>query len=106
FGNRIPQLSFELMRPLGRLEKMVRAVTLIPGTTEFGYEPGTVVRLLGPAQLAAETPHTAHAASDVEAALDDLLATCPNLERVAIVAAWFGSDFRANNCSLTPEGHC
>src|SRR5947209_13399624 len=46
FGNRIPQLSFELMRPLGRLEKMVRAVTLIPGSTEFGYEPGTVVRLM------------------------------------------------------------
>ena len=39
FGNRIPQLSFEIMRPVGRLEQMVRAVTLIPGTTEFGYEP-------------------------------------------------------------------
>ena len=36
FGNRIPQLSFEIVRPVGRLEKMVRAVTLIPGTTEFG----------------------------------------------------------------------
>ena len=42
FGNRIPQLSFEVVRPVGRLERMVRAVTLIPGTTEFGYAPGTV----------------------------------------------------------------
>ena len=44
------------MRPLGRLEKMVRAVTLIPGTTEFGYEPATVVRLLGPGAVRAGEP--------------------------------------------------
>jgi hypothetical protein len=31
FGNRIPQLSFEVTRPVGALERMVRAVTLIPG---------------------------------------------------------------------------
>jgi len=103
FGNRIPQLSFELMRPLGRLEKMTRAVTLIPGTTEFGYEPGTVVRLMGPGEFAAENRHAAHAASDVEAALDDLQATCPNVERVAVVVAWFGSDLRAANFFLLPK---
>jgi hypothetical protein len=103
FGNRIPQLSFELMRPLGRLEKMTRAVTLIPGTTEFGYEPGTVVRLMGPGQFAAENRHAAHAMSDVEAALDDLQGACPNLERVALVVAWFGSDLRADQCALTPK---
>ncbi len=102
FGNRIPQLSFELMRPLGRLEKMVRAVTLIPGTTEFGYEPANVVRIFGPGQFAAENRHAAHAVSDVEAALDDLQGACPNLERVAIVVAWFGNDLRADQCTLTP----
>ena len=31
---------------------MTRAVTLIPGTTEFGYEPSTVVQSLGPGQSA------------------------------------------------------
>src|SRR3954465_13516604 len=30
YGNRIPQLSFEITRPIGALEEMVRAVTLIP----------------------------------------------------------------------------
>jgi len=103
FGNRIPQLSFEIMRPIGRLEKMVRAVTLIPGTTEFGYEPGTVIRLLGPGQFGAENRHAAHAVSDVDAALDDLQGACPNLERVALVVAWFGSDLRAANFTLTPK---
>ena len=54
FGNRIPQLSFEVMRPIGRLERMTRAVTLIPGTTEFGYEPATIVQIVGPGHSAPE----------------------------------------------------
>ena len=41
FGNRIPQFSFEIMRPVGALGRMAKAVTLIPGATEFGYEPST-----------------------------------------------------------------
>ena len=45
---------------------MVRAVTLIPGTTEFGYEPATVVQALGPGQSAPENRHVAHAPSDVD----------------------------------------
>src|SRR5262249_33479326 len=72
FGNRIPQMSFEVVRPVGRLEKMVRAVTLIPGTTEFGYGPETIVQTLGPGQSAPENRHVAHARSDVVAALDEL----------------------------------
>ena len=102
FGNRIPQLSFEVVRPVGRLERMARAVTLIPGTTEFGYEPATVVQIVGPGQSAPENRHVAYAASDVVASLDELQAVCPNLERVAIVVAWFGSDLRAGQCTLKP----
>jgi hypothetical protein len=102
FGNRIPQLSFEVMRPIGRVEQMTRAVTLIPGSTEFGYEPSTIVRVVGPGQFAPENRHVAHALSDVEASLDDLQCVCPNLESVAIVVAWFGTDLRAGACVLKP----
>jgi len=102
FGNRIPQLSFEIIRPIGRLEKMLRAVTLIPGTTEFGYTPSTVVALAGPGQSTAENRHVANAPSDVVAALDDLQGVCPNLERVAVVVAWFGSHLRPGQCSGGP----
>jgi hypothetical protein len=102
FGNRIPQLSFEVMRPVGALENMARAVTLIPGTTEFGYETETVVQMLGPGRSAPENRHVAYAPSDVIAALDALQAACPNLERVAIVATWFGDDLRAGLCTLKP----
>ena len=103
FGNRIPQLSFGVLRPIGRLEQMMRAVTLIPGATEFGYEPETVVRTLGPGQSAPENRHVTIAASDVVASLDELQAVAPNLARVAIVVTWFGSDLRAGACRVVPK---
>jgi hypothetical protein len=102
FGNRIPQLSFEVVRPIGQLEKMVRAVTLIPGTTELGYAPDTVVTIAGPGQSATENRHVTYAASDIIAALDDLQAEAPNIERVAVVVAWFGNDLRAGQCRVVP----
>jgi hypothetical protein len=102
FGNRIPQLSFEIIRPIGLLEQMLRAVTLIPGSTEFGYETSTVIRLLGPGLSAPENRHVSNAPSDVVAALDDLQGMCPNLQRIALVVAWFGTDLRAGNCAIRP----
>jgi hypothetical protein len=102
YGNRIPQLSFEIVRPVGQLERMARAMTLIPGTTEFGYEPSPLVSILAPGTSAQENRHVTSAASDVQAALDDLQAVCPNLERIALVVAWFGSDLRCGHCSVQP----
>lgn len=102
FGNRIPQLSFEVVRAIGKLETMTRAVTLIPGSTEFGYEPATVVQVVGQGQYAAENRHVSFAGSDVIAALDDLQAIAPHLERVAIVVAWFGDDLRCGECRVRP----
>jgi hypothetical protein len=78
-------------------------VTLIPGATEFGYEPATVVRAMGAGQSAPENRHVAYADSDVIASLDELQAVCPNLERVAVVVAWFGDDLRAGHCSIRPK---
>lgn len=102
FGNRIPQLSFEVVRAIGRLETMTRAVTLIPGSTEFGYAPSTVVQVTGPGQFAAENRHVSFAPSDIVASLDELLAMAPNLESVAIVVAWFGDDLRCGLCRVRP----
>ena len=42
FGNRMPQLSFEVFRPIldgTTAECLVRAVTLIPASGEFAYNP-------------------------------------------------------------------
>ncbi|HET7848739.1 MAG TPA: glycoside hydrolase/phage tail family protein, partial [Pseudolabrys sp.] len=102
FGNRIPQLSFEVLRPVGQLERMTRAVTLIPGATEFGYEPATVTQQLGPGRTGPENRHISYSTSDVLASLDDLQAACPLIDRVAIVIAWFGTDLRCGECRIVP----
>lgn len=102
FGNRIPQISVEVIRPVGRLERMIRAVTIIPGATEFGYDPLPVTRDAGFGTYAPENRHIDSAPSDWTAALDELQAVCPNIERVSLVVAWFGSDLRAGECAVRP----
>jgi hypothetical protein len=102
FGNRLPQISVEVVRPVGRLEQMIRAVTIIPGATEFGYEPQSVTRNAGFGNFAPENRHISSAQSDWTASLDELQAVCPNLESVALVVAWFGSDLRAGECLIRP----
>lgn len=102
FGNRLPQISVEVERAVGALENAVRAVTLIPGATEFGYEPREVLRVDRPGVYQLENRHVSTHASDFSASLDQLLAACPNLERVALVVTWFGTDLRAGQCQVRP----
>ena len=103
FGNRLPQLTVEVERTVGRLEQQVRAVTLIPGATEFGYDTRTILQKTGEASYARESRHVTGFASDFEASLDQLLAACPNLERVSLVVSWFGDDLRAGHCTVQPR---
>ncbi|KKC39809.1 hypothetical protein WH87_06710 [Devosia epidermidihirudinis] len=103
FGNRIPQLSVELCRVVGDLERDIRAVTVIPGATEFGYDPVPRVRIAGPGRTEAENAHVSRSISDWTFSIDELVALCPNLQRVALVVAWFGNDLRCGNCTIGPR---
>ncbi|WP_108661170.1 baseplate multidomain protein megatron [Acuticoccus kandeliae] len=102
YGNRLPQLTFEVVRPIGELEKRIRAMTIIPGATEYGYHPERVDLDVGPGEVVADNRHIGTAASDFDAAVDELVALCPNLEQVALVVAWFGNDLRAGSCLVQP----
>ncbi|MEQ1942280.1 glycoside hydrolase/phage tail family protein [Mesorhizobium sp. VNQ89] len=102
YGNRIPQFQFEVLRPVGELPKMIRAVSLIPGATEYGLSPTLVTRQHRQGQTEAVNRHMLHASSDLEASLDELQMLCPNLEHVALVVAWFGTDLRAGHCKVRP----
>ena len=103
FGNRIPTLAFELIRVVDTLETKVRGVTLIPGSTEFGYGTTAVTRTTAAGATATENRHVATAATDLGAALDELVDLAPNLKRIALIVAWFGSDLRAGHCELKPK---
>ncbi len=106
FGARMPQLSFEVVRPAAsdgeRLESVARAVSMIPGSGEFALSTGIVRRKIGPGQEAAENLHGAELKSDFEASLDQLEAELPNVSRINLVIAWFGDDLRCGECQIRP----
>ncbi len=103
FGNRIPQLSAELCRVVGELEPAIKAMTVIPGATEFGYDPVPRVRVLGPGTGASENAHLVAGTSNWTCSIDELQALCPNLEHVALVVSWFGDDLRCGSCTIAPR---
>ncbi len=110
FGNRIPQLSFEVFRPVvepDTAEGMLRAITLIPGTGEFVYATEPISRgahSVGEASgnTASENVHNANAVPDIIASLDQLQAAAPNIESISLVVSWFGTDLRAGDCAVVP----
>ena len=102
YGNRIPLLQFEVVRPVGRLENQIRAVTIIPGSTEHGYSTVRVTEKIGAGSANALNRNILTATTDWQASIDELTALCPNLERVALVVTWFGTDLRAGQCHISP----
>ncbi|HEV7416024.1 MAG TPA: glycoside hydrolase TIM-barrel-like domain-containing protein [Tianweitania sediminis] len=102
FGNRIPQFGFEVLRPAGTLPAKIKAVTLIPGSTEYGLSPSPVTLTIKPGETEILNRSVLHAGTDIGAALDELQALCPNLEHVGLVATWFGNDLRAGSCTIRP----
>lgn len=102
FGNRIPQFTFEVVRPVGMLERQIRGVCVIPGATEYGLSPTPVLSRDQAGETIELNRHILHGESDWTASMDELQALCPNLEHVSLVVAWYGDDLRAGHCRLRP----
>ncbi|KQT55274.1 MULTISPECIES: glycoside hydrolase/phage tail family protein [unclassified Aureimonas] len=102
FGNRIPQIACEVIRPVGDLEGEIRAITIIPGASEHGLDPLAVRETLRPGEDRIVNRTVRHAPSDFEGSLDELQSLCPRLERAALVVGWFGTDLRAGSCEVRP----
>ena len=102
YGNRLPQLSFEVIKPVEGPAKALRAVNLIPACGEFVYEDRPVALEARPGASNWVNRHMARPETDFIASLEDLLATCPTLKHVALVVAWFGDDLRAATCHIRP----
>ncbi|MFN8828644.1 MAG: glycoside hydrolase/phage tail family protein [Labrys sp. (in: a-proteobacteria)] len=103
FGNRLPQFSFEVVKPAGGPAANLRAMTLIPGSGEFVYEDRLVTERLAPGVTRALNRHMPADGSDFTVAIDELLALCPRLEHVSLVVAWYGDDLRAGTCRIAPR---
>jgi hypothetical protein len=106
FGNRLPQISFEVFRPLAdpdTAEGLIKAVTLIPASGEFSYATTPVKRPFGAGgATVAENLNAISDTADIVVALDRLQSMAPAVESVSLVVAWFGDDLRAGSCKLRP----
>lgn len=105
YGNRPPQLSFEVFRrppSEGGLEERLTSVCLIPGAGEFVYATEVIHRRDGLTKLTAENVNNGEGRPDLLVSLDQLQAQLPNLEEVTLVVAWFGTSLDAGACQFRP----
>ena len=111
FGNRVPQFSFEVIRPEQRgasdashaLSYGVQGVALIPGTGEYGLAT-TPVNYLGEDQaMWSANINTPSGKTDFATSLEVLEEELPELKAASLVVSWFGGDLRAAHCRVEPK---
>ncbi|QIR84699.1 glycoside hydrolase/phage tail family protein [Paracoccus sp. AK26] len=106
WGNRMPQLSFEVTSPAqdgSGLCRDVRAVALIPGTGEYSLATTAVNQDLGLGELRTTNVNTPMGGTDFTASMNILGRELPNVGSVSLVVSWFGSDLRINRCTVQPK---
>ena len=110
FGNRVPQFSFEVMRP-GQgedavhddLNTLVTGVALVPGTGEYSLAttPVTISKGFGQRQLI--NVNTPSGKSDFAVSVEALEEELPNCGSVTMVVSWFGDDLRCGSYQIKPK---
>jgi hypothetical protein len=111
FGNRVPQLSFEVVRAAqpaspaepGRPADLIEGVALIPGTGEYALATTPVHYEKGPGEALSANVNTQRGLTDFETALEALGEELPNCGSVLLVVSWFGDDLRCGNCRIEPK---
>lgn len=125
YGNRIPQLSFEVIAPstvsTNNPNTFIPGVQIIPGAGEFVYLPepvssytvGTIAKEAfgikwlsynaGYTQTVTENATNNQGISNWSLSMNQLQATIPSIQKASLVVAWFGNDLRAGNCTIQPK---
>ncbi len=111
FGNRIPQLNFEVIRStqgekataLGGMKEAVRAVAMMPGTGEYALASTALNYRDGPGVSRSVNVHSPAGDSDFSVSLKQLSTELPNVGSVSLVVSWFGDDLRCGNCTVQPK---
>ena len=111
FGNRVPQLSFEVIRP----EQTgapgwedaptygIKGVALIPGTGEYALATTPVYTSGDAGHMAAANISTPAGKTDLAVSLESLTEELPELEAASLVVSWFGDDLRCGACTIRPK---
>ena len=115
FGNRIPQLNFEVFRSAPHLaeaaspeigaplQKLIRGVALSPGSGEFALDPEAVQYAFAGGGGAFANINNASGRPDILEALDQLDGELPEAGSVSLLVSWFGDDLRCGRCKVQPR---
>ncbi len=106
WGNRVPQLSFEVLRRAksGRgLSREVEAVALIPATGEYALATTAVSVDLGLGETRVINRNLPAGVTDFAVSMRNLQRELPKVCSVSLVVSWFGSDLRVNHCTIKPK---
>ncbi|KUJ80756.1 host specificity protein [Ruegeria marisrubri] len=111
FGNRVPQFSFEVVRPeqkglpdySERLPKIVKGVALMPGTGEYSLATTQVNYSNGPGSHWAANSNAPSGKTDFLTSMDQLETELPGVGAASLIVSWFGSDLRCNTCQIRPK---
>ncbi len=111
FGNRVPQFSFEVTRPVapdapdaaGDLSRGVRAVALVPGTGEYALATTPVYLSDRPGARWPANLNSPSGETDLVTSLAQLTDEIPNCGATSLVVSWFGDDLRCGVCTLKPK---
>ncbi|MCF6329576.1 MAG: glycoside hydrolase TIM-barrel-like domain-containing protein, partial [Henriciella sp.] len=106
FGNRLPQLSFEVVRAgdvrSQSLRELVRGVNIIPASGEFVYGTEIVRERRFPGIERALNMNNGEGRADFSLSVDQLRADLPEARSAALTVAWFGDSVAAATCKIRP----
>ncbi len=131
FGNRIPQFTFEVMRPapaneagfiplfpefsegeftqspepvpVDDLARVVEAVALMPGSGEYTLATTPVYYTDGPGSRWAANTHTPFGGTDFSASLQALSEELPSTKASSLIVSWFSGDLRCQHARIQPK---
>ncbi len=106
YGNRLPQLSFEVVRAgqskEDSLNNTVGGVNIIPASGEFVYATSIVRERRFPGIERPLNMNNAQGEADFAVSLAQLKSDLTKVDHAALTVAWFGNDLRAGECSIRP----
>ncbi|MBU1834772.1 MAG: host specificity protein, partial [Alphaproteobacteria bacterium] len=110
FGNRVPQFTFEVMRPAqdgapqdqSDIARAVRGVALIPGTGEYALATTQVNLSAAYGEQVAINVNSPSGETDFATSITALSEELPDCGSVSLVVSWFGNDLRCADCEVRP----
>nr|WP_299837824.1 glycoside hydrolase/phage tail family protein [uncultured Jannaschia sp.] len=108
FGNRVPQLSFEVVKSVNAdgyakaPADIIEGVALVPGTGEYALATTAVHYDYRLGEKASANRNSVQRGTDFVTAVTDLVEEFPGLKSVSLIVSWFGNDLRCSNCEIRP----